>query len=351
MSISEQGENLIFLISQPRSGSTLLQRILGGHPSIFTTAEPWLMLHPLYALKYSGYETDYRADLARDALDELFAVMPDQEDTYFKGLRKMYSFIYSSIADSSEKKIFLDKTPRYYYVVPELYRVFPKAKFIILARNPLAVLCSIYRTWIQPDWNRLYRFRDDLILAPELIRLAVQTLGDSCLLVNYEDILDKPAIEVEKICKWLKIEFDAEILNYRSSFDIQWKLGDQSKINTYNTPRICNRDAWVNDLKQPQIWRCVHDYIETLDEELLKDLRYSRKDLSVIVNSNQPNPISRFLTFPLSLILTPPNQRKDFDISLWCLMLVSSFKKRGFLKSIQYIPKKFFKKSGSSSKV
>ena len=42
------GENLIFIISQPRSGSTLLQRMLSGNKDIKASAETWLMLHPLY---------------------------------------------------------------------------------------------------------------------------------------------------------------------------------------------------------------------------------------------------------------------------------------------------------------
>ena len=51
MSDEYLGENLIFIISQPRSGSTLLQRMLSGNKDIKTSAETWLMLHPLYAVR------------------------------------------------------------------------------------------------------------------------------------------------------------------------------------------------------------------------------------------------------------------------------------------------------------
>jgi len=36
----DMGENLVFLVSLPRSGSTLLQRILSNHPDVHTVAEP-----------------------------------------------------------------------------------------------------------------------------------------------------------------------------------------------------------------------------------------------------------------------------------------------------------------------
>ena len=72
MSIGVEGQNLIFLISQPRAGSTMTQRILGSHPDICTVSEPWLMLHPLYAMRPQGYEAEYHAWEARVALKNFF---------------------------------------------------------------------------------------------------------------------------------------------------------------------------------------------------------------------------------------------------------------------------------------
>jgi hypothetical protein len=38
----------LFLLSLPRSGSTLAQRILAAHGGIATTSEPWILLPYLY---------------------------------------------------------------------------------------------------------------------------------------------------------------------------------------------------------------------------------------------------------------------------------------------------------------
>ena len=38
--IHERGEGLIFILSQPRAGSTLLQRILGGLPRFIRCRDP-----------------------------------------------------------------------------------------------------------------------------------------------------------------------------------------------------------------------------------------------------------------------------------------------------------------------
>jgi hypothetical protein len=127
------GENLIFLVSLPRSGSTLLQRILANHPDVHRTTEPWVMLHPLYALKQQGISAEYESDLARRALGEFLDATPGGEETYVDALRAMASVLYGSALQPTGKQFFLDKTPRYFYILPELLRVFPKARFVLLA--------------------------------------------------------------------------------------------------------------------------------------------------------------------------------------------------------------------------
>ena len=38
----------LFILSLPRSGSTLLQRVLANHPDVATTPEPWVLLPMVY---------------------------------------------------------------------------------------------------------------------------------------------------------------------------------------------------------------------------------------------------------------------------------------------------------------
>ena len=78
--ITETGKNLIFLISQPRAGSTLTQKILGCHSQIHTISEPWMMLHPLYALKHRGYQAEYQSDLAFQGLENTLNILPNGKD-------------------------------------------------------------------------------------------------------------------------------------------------------------------------------------------------------------------------------------------------------------------------------
>ena len=98
-----QGENLIFIISQPRSGSTLLQRLLAGHPDIQTSAETWLLLHPVYAFKNAGIETEFDSKLAAQGVTEFLTNYSDGMEVYNDAIRQWANVIYSNVLNKNNK--------------------------------------------------------------------------------------------------------------------------------------------------------------------------------------------------------------------------------------------------------
>jgi hypothetical protein len=150
MDASYLGEDLIFVISQPRSGSTLLQRLLAGHPEVQTSAETWLMLLPAYGLRGAGLEADFRPAWASRAVREFLEYYADGVETHLDGVRAYARAIYGRVLEKHGRTRFLDKTPRYFLIVPELARLFPSARFILLWRNPLSVLASELDGVVQP---------------------------------------------------------------------------------------------------------------------------------------------------------------------------------------------------------
>ncbi|MGB9458769.1 MAG: sulfotransferase [Bryobacteraceae bacterium] len=188
-SVAGDGENLIFVISQPRAGSTMLQKVLSAHPEIHTVSEPWIALHPLFALRMAGIAADYNSDLARTAIREFLGRLPEGEEAYWEGVRRMLTHLYGRALREAGKRIFLDKTPRYYFVIPELRRVFPRARFLFLLRNPLAVLASILDTWVRTDSALdLRNYRHDLMAAPALLLAGIRSFGPKAMVPRYEEL-------------------------------------------------------------------------------------------------------------------------------------------------------------------
>lgn len=332
MSIGPQGQNLIFLISQPRAGSTMLQRILGGHPDIHTVSEPWLMLHPFYALRAEGYITEYNEQPARVAVEGFLRLLPGGRDDYVESLRRAYTYLYQQALAQSGKLYFLDKTPRYYFVIDELYETFPEAHYIILLRNPLAVLCSTLNKWIKKDskerWFRLYERRHDLIRAPGLLLGGIGLLGKRCIVIHYEDFVKDPGGRLQQICEILGIPFTLEIIEYGLQDLPLWRHGDQGYVYQHTRPVSLAADKWIQQLEDPQVWRLAHDYLQLLGVETVEQMGYAYRELRQVLQAHRPSRNDLRLTFPLAnLFKKPVKERRKWE--WYVLRLSRSLQQRG----------------------
>lgn len=306
MPIGPKGANLIFLISQPRAGSTLLQRVLGSHPDVHTASEPWLMLAPLNALRPCGYPAEYHARLAQKATLDFLQGLPDGDEAYRDGVRRMYSYLYGHALDESGKRYFLDKTPLYYLIIPELYRVFPDARYIILLRNPLAVLNSFLTRWIKGDWLGLSVHRRDLMQAPRLLLQGIALLGPQARVVRYEQFVADPLRQTRRICVELGLDFMPEMVEYGRASLPHWHFGDEYEVYRQERPVPQIATQWISELAHPQVWRFAHDYLLALGRNTVEQMGYSYDELTQVLAAHRPASRRLWHTIPLSWALTPP---------------------------------------------
>ena len=281
------GSDLIFLISQPRAGSTLLQRILGGNREIHTTAEPWIMLHPIYALKKKGLFAEFESNLARQGLEDFLTQVPEGLELYWKALRTMASTLYNRALELSGKRFFLDKTPRYHFIIPELQKVFPKAKFIILLRNPLAILSSTLKTWFQNNPENLKKSHNymDIIQGPLNLIKGLQVLKQKAIIVKYEELVEDAENTVKAICYKLGITFQNEMLNYGSKPKPEGRFGDPVGIYQHSCPVTDNIDKWIDNISSPELVEFAFQYLKTLGSEIVSEMGYNFEELKQKLDS------------------------------------------------------------------
>lgn len=280
MTVSLNGKNLIFIISQPRAGSTLLQRILTGDDRVHTTAEPWILLHQLYALRSTGHSAEYNVSLAYVATQEFCNNLPEGGEAYYHGIRQLACYLYNQAIESSPgKSIFVDKTPRYYHIIPELFHLFPEAKYLILFRNPLAVLSSILNQLVKDHYILLGRYQHDLLIAPEKLVDGVTLLGDQCRVVHYESLVTQPDAVLRSLCDFLNLNFADEMLEYGQREIPQGQMGDSSNINHYSSVTTTSLHKWLDMGKNRQTRHFAEEYLVKLGEELILKMGYESTSL------------------------------------------------------------------------
>lgn len=280
--LRSRGHNLIFLLSQPRAGSTLLQRILGAHPAIHTVSEPWIALSPLFALRDEGVAATYDSLLARNALKDFLQHLPEGEAAYLDAVRLMLNHLYQRSLAGSGKTFFLDKTPRYYFVIPELRQLFPDARFLFLLRNPLAVLASILETWVKnEDAERLRSHWHDLLVAPQRLLEGIRSFAPDGIVVRYEELVSAPEAVIRSLCERLGVPYLPEMIEYGPATGRpRWLFGDQGTIYGESRPVLGRVERWREVLRTSATWQSwARDYLSKLGPALVGEMGYDYESL------------------------------------------------------------------------
>lgn len=261
----------IFLLSLPRSGSTLLQRVLAGHPSIATAAEPWVLLPHLYATRERGIAAEYTQPIAARAIEEFIGALPDGERDYRAAVHDFAIDLYTRAATEGAT-YFLDKTPRYHYVVEDLFATFPDARFVFLWRDPLAVVASIVQTWTKGRWN-VDRWQGDLRGIARLVD-AYDAHRDRAFSVRFEDLVADPGVTVPALCDHLELPFHDAMLTGFADVRLAGSMGDPTGVHRYEAISEEPLEKWRTTLANPYRKRWCRDYLRWIGAERLAVMGY-----------------------------------------------------------------------------
>ncbi|MFQ5642841.1 MAG: sulfotransferase [Thiogranum sp.] len=317
MSDSYLGENLIFVISQPRSGSTLLQRILFGHPDVQTSAETWLMLHPVYGLRKTGFSAEYGSQFACEGVEEFLENYTHGHEVYLDAIREWARTIYQDAIQKHQKRYFLDKTPRYFFIIPELFKLFPKAKFVFLLRNPMAVLASELSTYVKGDWPVLGIFNADLISAPGWILDGIELLGERGYSIHYERFVSDPENAIRALCDYLELDFHEHMLDYSGTPKPLGRYNDPTGINQHTRASTGSVEKWKDMVNDDQSLHFAQRYLAGLGEDTIRKLGYDYQELFNTLHSRTVSP-NRL--YPWSIAIQPESLwtfRQQFTSDLY----------------------------------
>lgn len=251
--------------------------MLASHDSIETVSEPWLLLPLIYAIKKEGSFAEYSHNKAVLALMDFFIELPNGNEDYYEAVAALVRTLYQK-ASPSNASYFLDKTPRYALISDEIIQMFPDGKFIILWRNPLAVISSILNTWGRGRWN-VYLFKVDLFKGQDTLIEVYQKYSDRILPIQYESFVSNPNAELERIGSYLDIQFDGSAIELFSSVILNGKMGDSVGVTQYKSITCQPLEKWKTTICNPwRVWWCRR-YLKRLGVERLEVMGYSLQQL------------------------------------------------------------------------
>jgi Sulfotransferase family len=274
----------IFILSLPRTGSTLLQRILGSHEAIATASEPWFLLPSLYSLREQGVNAEYEHGVtARGVKGFAEEYLPGGVDDYRAAIHDFALDIYARASDG--KPYFLDKTPRYHHIAGELISLFQEARFIFLWRNPLAIAASWMDTWSGGRWN-LDDLSADLFRGlPNLVE-AYSSHEDRVASTRYEDLVARPPEEIERLLHYLELPFDATVLERFRELEMRnpafW---DPTGTRRYREITGASLAKWRTIMANPIRKAWCRRYLRWLGPERLAVMGYRLDELLAEVDA------------------------------------------------------------------
>ena len=173
----------LFIVGLPRTGSTLLERILTNHTQVTTLGET----------RY--FEIAMKQVFG--SIDEAMAQLPKCDSTLTKAVAKRYmGAVQFRLKDC---RFFIDKLPLNFNFVPAIASAFPKAQFIYINRTAEATCWSMYKQLFMGEYAFSYDQQElgQYFCAHHRYRLRFsERLGDRWLEVDYEALVTRPEREI-----------------------------------------------------------------------------------------------------------------------------------------------------------
>jgi hypothetical protein len=290
-------DRLIFLIGAPRSGTTLLARILGAHSQIFARAEPHLIT-PIAHLGFYGsvQKASYDPNNVQQAIRELVADLPHGEADYLDALRAYTDSIYGRLLETAPgRRFFLDKTPAYALVLPFLTRLYPAAHYLVLTRHPLAVQTSYVDSFFDGKWDIALEHNPILRRYVPALAGILRERPVPLLPVRYERFVADPEAGFAEICSFLGIPFEPGAIEYGRSGEGFEGLGDPTGVHRHERPVTSSVKRWAAQIaSEPGTLALVTRLIDELDPADLETLGYPRDaifaDLDAARGAERPAP-------------------------------------------------------------
>jgi len=279
----------LFIVGCPRSGTTLLRRVLDAHPSIAITTRETHWVPTVFSdkegLTPDGFVTPELIPklLANPRFLKLGippqALMKLTESPEPIHYARFVTGVFDLYGEAQKKPLVGDKTPGYVRQLSLLHTLWPTARFVHLIRDGRDICLSVmdWKDKAQKFDRRFPTWSEDPISTAalwwkwhvDLGRQAGRSLGPKLYYeVRYESLVNNPLQECMALCRFLGVPYSDSMIRFHEG-------------RTRAKPGLDAKHAWLPITSGMRDWRkqmCDYDVerFEAVAGDLLEELEYPR---------------------------------------------------------------------------
>ncbi|ALS99553.1 tetratricopeptide repeat-containing sulfotransferase family protein [Lacimicrobium alkaliphilum] len=199
----------IFILGMPRTGSTLIERMLGSHAQVSMAGElnnfSQAMMAQIRTLGQPG---------------NILEAIQLSAELDFTALGERY--IHSTRPDTGHKPYFIDKLPLNFLYIGLIKLALPNAKIIHVQRDPMDTCYAIYKhlfTHAYPFSYNLDELGQYYQAYQRLMAHWQQALPGSVLELSYEQLVREPQTALKSVLGYCNLEWQADCLHFERNAD------------------------------------------------------------------------------------------------------------------------------------
>ena len=263
----------IFILGNPRSGTSLLRLMLDSHPRITIPPEShfFLWLEKKYGIWNKEHLDDYLEDLFQSTKFETWLIEKDEIRLFLKSQKiedysQLNSLIYYfySLKNKKEISFWGDKNSLWVEKLNEIKKYYPKAFYIHIIRDGRDVACS-YKQLNSININSQYAPK----LANQIEEIAVnwqenvECIADlfnsldskKTIQIKYEDLVRTPRATLQKVLNLMELDVTENQIQYylKDKKDIEPEEFFGWKEKLTQPPDVTNIGKYEKELTKSEI--------------------------------------------------------------------------------------------------
>ena len=202
----ERGNNLIFILGMPRSGTSLVEQILSSHPDVYGAGELRTLSLLVRKLFFNKDEFIFKEKIEKKDI----ASLEELSKEYFANINKY----------KSKEKFVTDKTPLNFIWLGIIKIAFPQAKVIHCVRDPKDNCLSIFKNYFAGRLDFSYELSEIIEyynIYKNLMKFWHSMMPNFIYDIQYESLIKNQKQEIKKVLEACNLKWNDKCLLFHEN--------------------------------------------------------------------------------------------------------------------------------------